>query len=199
MIAAAAASGSRFSVRGSMSANTGRAPLVERRVRRGHERERRGDDLVALARPRPRASRGAAPPSRSDTALAWRRADPRGERRLEGRHPRAERELARAQHLDAPPAPRPRRAPAARAGSTLCVTPAPVSAVPRCPARGAGAPARGSIPASSESTSASQLASMMFSCTPIAPQLSRAVGGVEQHARGRAGAPSPRRGCGPCS
>ena len=43
------------------------------------------------------------------------------------------------------------------------------------------------MPASSESTSASQLASMTFSCTPIAPQVLVAVGGVEQHARGRAG------------
>ncbi len=39
-------------------------------------------------------------------------------------------------------------------------------------ARARAAPGRGSMPASSESTSASQLASMMFSETPIAPQVS---------------------------
>ena len=43
------------------------------------------------------------------------------------------------------------------------------------------------MPASSESTSASQLASITFSWTPIAPQRVVAVGGVEQHARDRAG------------
>ena len=43
------------------------------------------------------------------------------------------------------------------------------------------------MPASSESTSASQLASITFSWTPIAPQVSRAVGGVEQHAGDGAG------------
>ena len=35
-----------------------------------------------------------------ETALAWRAPSARGERLLEGRHARAERELARAQHLD---------------------------------------------------------------------------------------------------
>ena len=48
VIAAAAAAGSRFSVRGSMSANTGRARSKSDGVGAGHERERRGDDLVAL-------------------------------------------------------------------------------------------------------------------------------------------------------
>ena len=58
---------------------------------------------------------------------------------------------------------------------------------------GSDASWRGSLPRgwnaySSESTSASQEASMMFSETPIVPQESLAVGGVEQDAGDRAGA-----------
>ena len=71
---------------------------------------------------------------------------------------------------------------AAAAGLPAALTP---GAAPR--SRGGALRGPGSIPASSESTSASQLASITFSCTPIAPHVSMAVGGVEQHARDRAG------------
>ena len=100
------------------------------------------------------------------------RADARGERRLERRHARAERELARAQHLE-------HRLLLGLADHGLgerdrrrCVACVMTARARRPPRRACGARGPGSMPASSESTSASQLASITFSETPIAPHVS---------------------------
>ncbi len=49
VIAASTAAGSRLNVSGSMSANTGVAPVSATELRRRREREGRDDDLVARA------------------------------------------------------------------------------------------------------------------------------------------------------
>ena len=109
-----------------------------------------------------------------ETAQAWRRAEARGERRLEGGHLRAERQLAGAQHLQ-------HRLLLLRAedrpGERDDVLGRPRHVGDSGAARRTAAPRAwctrpGSMPASSESTSASQLASMTFSLTPIVPQVS---------------------------
>ena len=82
------------------------------------------------------------------------RAEPRRERLLELRHARAERELARAQHLEH--------------GLLLGLAEDGLGERDR---HACGARER-TMPASSESTSASQLASITFSCTPMAPHVS---------------------------
>ena len=87
------------------------------------------------------------------------RAEPRRERLLERGHARAERELAGAQHLDhgaflGLAEDRPGERDNVGRGGHAC-----------------GARVR-TMPASSESTSASQLASITFSWTPIAPHVS---------------------------
>ena len=109
-------------------------------------------------------------------------AEPLGEGALEALQHRAEREPPRAQHLEHELllALAERRAGRAGSGSSLTRR--------RTLGPGAVAVACGWKAYSSESTSASQHASMMFSETPIEPHASLAVGGVEQDARDRAGA-----------
>ena len=135
--------------------------LVEQAVGRGDEAEGAGQDLVARAPSRAPAPRGAGPSCR------WRRRPRRRPRAssaklaLEALPHRPQREPARSAAPRAPAPPRAPRSPAARAGSSL-----------------SGPPIGGHLPAaagrgwkaySSESTSASQEASMMFSETPIVP------------------------------
>ena len=158
VIAAAAASGSRLSVTGSMSANTGLAR--SNRIAFADATNENGDVTTSSPSVTPTARRArcsAAVPD--DTRARVARAEPLRERLLERRDARAERELARAQHLDH--------------GALLGL------AEDRAGERddvGRGGHACGArvrtMPASSESTSASQLASITFSCTPIAPQVS---------------------------
>ena len=94
VIAAAAASGSRFSVRGSMSTNTGRAR--SNRITLALATNENGDviDLVAVGHAhgaQREVQRGGAGGDGARVAGA----DPRRERLLERRHPRPQRELAR--------------------------------------------------------------------------------------------------------
>ena len=102
-----------------------------------------------------------------ETALACATPSRCGERLLEGADAWAERQLAGAQHLEhggllglAEDGLRERDDVRGHAHADGARTPR------RWPER------LGSMPASSESTSASQLASITFSCTPIAPQVS---------------------------
>src|SRR4051794_33977808 len=84
-----------------------------------------------------------------------RRTDALRERELEGRHARPQREVPRAQHLD---------------HGLLLLQPQDGAGERDHEAERRDARER-SIPASSESTSASQEASMTFSWTPIAPHV----------------------------
>ena len=165
-----------------------RRALVQQAVGRGDEAERGRDDLVARAP----AERPDAEVERGGAARRPRpRRRPRASRRSRARSAPAS-APARAARSAAPRAPAPPRARPARggragsarvahegvgarwaAGSTACSSPRRF---------------RGWNAYSSESTSASHDASMMFSETPIEPQDSLPVGGVEQDARDRAGA-----------
>ena len=140
----------------------GAGALVEHRVGRGDERERRRDDLAVLL-DADGAQRQVQPRGAGRDGAGVRRAHARGERLLEGGHARPEREVPGAQDLGdrgllLGAEDRPRERDHEAAGATT----------PRraCDAR------PGSIPASSESTSASQDASMTFSWTPMAPHVS---------------------------
>ena len=73
--------------------------LVEHRVGGGDERERRGDDLVALPHP-DRAQREVQAGGAGGDRARVDAADAGGERLLEGGHARAERELAGAQDVE---------------------------------------------------------------------------------------------------
>ena len=127
--------------------------LVQDRVGRRHERERRRDDLVAVLHA-DRAQREVQRRGAGRDRARVRRPDPRGERLLElGTRGPSESWPERSTSM------------------TACSS--------ARPSTGAGErdhalsrPATGSMPASSESTSASQLASITFSCTPIAPHVS---------------------------
>ena len=144
-----------------------RHALVEQAVRRGDEAERRGDDLVALApaqRPHAEVKRRGARGNRDGVG------DPQvvGEGALEALLHRPERQPAGPQHLE-------HQLLLALADDGLRERDRPLDRVPQLtPARRAERSRRAAgVPRwnaySSESTSASQDASMMFSETPIEP------------------------------
>ncbi len=131
----------------------GGGALVDDRVGGGHERERRRDHLVALADPdRAHGQVQCRRAARDGARVAG--AHPGRERALELRNARAERELPGAQNLE----------------HSLLLGLAEDGLGHR-DRHACGARVR-TMPASSESTSASQLASITFSCTPMAPQVS---------------------------
>ena len=179
LIAASAISGSMQSVAGSTSQKTGRRALVEQAVGRGYEAERRGQDLIAVAPSQRCGRRGGGRWCRSiRRPPLWRPAVARRRPRNAPASGPVRAAPSAGPRGRAPP--RARRAAAGRAGSaalrwaqTPCLEPArprPVAASCR----------PGWNAYSSESTSASQEASITFSETPIAPHESCAVGGVEQ-------------------
>ncbi len=144
-----------------------RRALVEAHVGAGDERERRRDHLVPFADADGAQAQVQAGRPAGDGAR-MRRADACGERALELRHARPERELAGAQHLDhrvllGLPQDRPceRDLLLAHADSAAALR----AAAPRSRRR----PCSGY---SSESTSACHEAAMTFSPTPIVPQTS---------------------------
>ena len=153
-------------------------PLVEQAVGRGDEAEGAGEDLVSLApaeRPHAEVKRRRAARHR-DRVLD---PEPGGELALEALAHRPERQPAGAQHLEHQLLLARRRSRAAPAGS-------------------ARSHRRGWKAYSSESTSASQEASMMFSETPIVPH-SRSPSAESSSTRVTAPVPWSRRGSGPCS
>ena len=144
--------------------------LVEHRVGRGDERERARDDLVALLhadRPQREVQAGGA--ARDRAGVRRRRAAPRTPARTRARAGRATAGPSAAPRARRPPPPG--RGRAGRAGSDVGRARRHVAA-----RVGAGrVPGRvrpGWIAYSSESTSASQEASMTFSETPIEPHTS---------------------------
>src|SRR3954463_14462852 len=105
--AAAAASGSRFSVRASMSAKTGRArskstALALATNENGEGTTSSPSDTPTARRPRCTPAVPLAPPPAGASGPRARvlGSQPGREGLLEGRHPRPQRELARAQDLD---------------------------------------------------------------------------------------------------
>ena len=99
VIAASTAAGSRLSVLRVDVGEHGRRALVDRAVRRGDERVRRRDHLVAGADAGEAHAEVQAGRAGRDRR-AVRRADRVGEQRLEARAGRPERQPARAQHLE---------------------------------------------------------------------------------------------------
>ena len=162
---------------GSMSANTGRAPLEEARVGAGDERERRRDDLVARRRRPTRAQREvqAGRAARDRASRAARRCAPRSACSNAGTRGPSD-SWPGAQHLE-------HELLLARAEDGLGERDHSTRVASRRGSLRAGCSAY-----SSESTSASQDAAMTFSLTPIEPHDVVAVGGVEQHARDGVGA-----------
>ena len=154
--------------------------LVEDAVRRGDEAERRGDDLVAAARRRRRAARGGGPRCRSRPPTRAATPSRARESALELRQPRARARAAASAATSRTSSSS--RAPDRRARQRDHVVAHPGG-------RPAAVPAwRGSIPASSESTSASQLdLDHVLGDADRAPGVG-AVAGVEQHPRDRLGA-----------
>ena len=168
-----------------MSANTGRARSYSAALAEATNE----NGLVMTSSPSLHADRaqrqvqpgGAAARRRSRAARRRARRTPARTRPGAGRATAAPSAAPRA-----PPAPRPRRAPAARAGSARPPDPAPraggcAPASAATPGRVTATPARagsaravapGCMPYSSESTSASQEAAMRFSETPIEPHTS---------------------------
>ena len=162
LTAAAAAAGSRFSVRGSMSQNTGRAFSYSRQL--ADATKLKGEVTTSSPALDPGGADGEveAGGAARDRARRARRPSRAARARSNSGSARAERELPGAQRVE-------HRALLRLADQRARERDRLAHAV-TC---GRGRPARvGSMPASSESTSASQLASMMFSDTPIEPQVS---------------------------
>ncbi len=99
LTAAAAAAGSRLSVTGSMSANTGRARSYSAALADATNENGLVIDLVAFAHA-DRAQRQVKAGRAAGNRARKRRADALREEPLEGRQARPERQLARAQHLE---------------------------------------------------------------------------------------------------
>ncbi len=188
--AAAAACGSRFSVAGSMSAKTGRAP---RRPRRSLRRRTR----TGLSRPhRPslhpdRAQREVQARGAARDGAGVRRADEAREIALE---------LARAAAPATAARERAPRAPPRSSASPITGRASGISAsLTRRPRSGSwlGESARRCMPYSRESTSASQEAAIRFSETPIVPHTSLRRRRRRSGPGSRRPCPWPRRGSGP--
>ena len=190
--AAAAASGSRLSVTGSMSANTGRARSNTQAFALATNEN--GDVTTSSPSLTPTArSARCRPAVPLDTALACAAPSRARERLLEGRHARAERELAASAGPRRPRAPPPRRGPGGRAGSAPC--PPSVAAAPALTPSGARLVGRRAA------RPAPRLLGVLQRVHERLPRRGDdvlvdadraphvlAVGGVDEHARDRAGA-----------
>ena len=168
--------------------------LVEDRVRRGDERERRRDDLLALPHADGAQREVQAGRAGRDGAQAWG-APSRAANAASNAGTRGPSESWPERRTSSTSSSS--RAPMTGRASGMTSSSARVMAPASRRPGGGGRRGPGSMPASSESTSASQLASITFSLTPIAPQRVRAVGRVDAARASRRPSPSARRGCGP--